>query len=682
MAEELRLALLGELQITRGGAPLSGFVSNKAQALLCYLAVTGRMYQRPALAGLLWGHMPEDKASASLRVALSNLRKLVGPHLLTTRQTAALDRERPYWLDVQALQSGAANGGCEQLSAAVELYRGDFMAGFYVHDAPAFEKWVLGQRERLRTLVSRALHSLVTHHIARGEYEASIDFAARTLALEPWREEAHRQMMLLLARAGQRSAALAQYKTCRRFLAQELEVEPSPETAALYERVKASALARPHNLPPEPTPFIGREEELAAISRRLADPGCRLLTVVGVGGIGKSRLAIQTARLAAEQVRMFLHGVTFVPLAGVESADLLVSAIANALNFSFHGRKSPERQLLNYLREKEMLLLLDNYEHLLPETTLLVDILRQAPDVKLMATSRERLNLREEWLFDVEGLLCPANDTTFLGRGSLRQHPVGLDDDGEIERLRTFDALRLFEASARRVQWRFSIAEERQAVVQICRLLQGLPLAIELSAEWLKTLSCNQIVQGIERSLDFLATSLHNVSPRHRSMRAVFEHSWQLLSETERGVLRELSVFRGGFTREAAREVAGASLPVLASLVDKSLLRLSPSGRYELHELLRQYAADKLRRAEKLATMPQARDAARDRHCEYYAAFIKRQEPDLGGARAVEALAAIETEIENVRAAWRWAVAQARIKEINHSLEGLSRYYLLAGPFR
>ncbi|MCP4288070.1 MAG: AAA family ATPase [Gammaproteobacteria bacterium] len=243
----------------------------------------------------------------------------------------------------------------------------------------------------------------------------------------------------------------------------------------MYERIKDSRAIPAHNLPPPPTPFIGREEELAKLRRYLANPDCRLLTVSGLGGIGKSRLALQAAgSVAAETARFFLHGVWFISLVGVESAELLVSAIANALNLAFHGQTPAKTQLLNYLREKEMLLLLDNYEHLLPQTGLLSRILVQAPAVKLLVTSRQRLNLREEWLFELEGLPYPIGDEAGVDR----------------EQLQTFSAVRLFESSARRAHRYVPLAEVRQDVIRVCQLVGGLPLALELAASRLRTLTC------------------------------------------------------------------------------------------------------------------------------------------------------------------------------------------------
>lgn len=411
-----------------------------------------------------------------------------------------------------------------------------------------------------------------------------------------------------------------------------------------------------HNLPPQPTSFVGREEELIKIDSRLKDPACRLLTLVGVGGIGKTRLALQAALQATEEKdRAFSHGVYFVSLAPLGSVDLLVSAIAGSLNLSFHDRAAAKTQLLDYLRTKEMLLVLDNFEHLLEGAGLLVEILEYAPGVKLLITSRERLNLRWEWLLEVKGLAFP--------------------EDSQLAAMEDYSAIRLFLQSASRVLPDFS-GEERPFVIRICRFLGGMPLGIELAAAWTQVFSCQEIAQGIESNLDFLASSVRDIPERHRSLRAVFDHSWNLLSEEERWAFRRLSVFRGRFRKEAAGGVADASFPILLALARKSLLSRDLTGRYEVLEVVRQYAEEKLKE------IPQERDRTHNLHCRYYAQFLSRREELLKGERLQEALEEIGQEIENVRAGWRWAVDHRNENEIDESLESLFTFYEVRSWFQ
>jgi predicted ATPase/Tfp pilus assembly protein PilF len=429
---------------------------------------------------------------------------------------------------------------------------------------------------------------------------------------------------------------------------------PSEEIAQPGDREKAPPARIPQNLPSQPTPFIGRTRELAHLNDLLDKPSCRLITLVGPGGVGKTRLSLAAA---AARIDSFPHGAYFVPLAALSSPDFLVSAIADSLRFSFYGRGDPRAQLLDYLREKQMLLLLDNFEHLLEGAMLVGDIVRHAPEVRLLVTSRERLNLTGEWAVEVEGLPVP--------------EAVEGDD------LEQYDAVQLFMQSARRARSDFTLSEDqRPSMVRICQLVEGMPLAIELAASWVRALSCGEILEEIEPGIGFLASSMRDVSERHRSVRAVFDHSWELLSEEERTVLARLSVFRGGFRRDAARQVAEALLPVLSVLVGKSVLRRDPSGRYEMHELLRQYAEEKLR------DTPGQPEGVRNLHSNYYAGFVHEREEILRTEADREALHTIAGEIENIRAGWSCAVENGTSERIIQYSAGLYLFYEATSRFR
>jgi predicted ATPase/DNA-binding SARP family transcriptional activator len=672
-ASKLCLKLLGGIQITNGQLPVTGFVSRKAQVLLCYLAVTGRPHTREALAGLLWGEMPETDAKMNLRQALANLRKLADPHLVITRQTVAFNQQNPYWLDVETFTRCLEEVQWQQnqpitaelatsLAEAVALYQGDFLEGFHVGDALAIEEWMLGLRERLRELALQGLYALSTYHLTRREYAAGLDYTTRLLALDPWREEAHRQLMLLLARNGQHNAALAQYRTCCRMLAEELGVEPMAETTALYKRIQAMPATPVVNLPPQPTPFLGRTEEIEQITCLLADPACRLLTLVGPGGVGKTRLAIQAAAEAGES---FLEGVYFVPLVSTHAPDSLAPALAEAIGFSFQEQGNPNEQLLNYLEGKEILWILDSFEHLLDGVTLLVDILERAPDVKIMVTSRERLNTSWEWLFEVQGLTFPPLEVI------TRTEPEPVP--AEIE---SYSAVQLFIQSAQRLQAGFSLTEaDKPTVARICQFLAGLPLGIELAASWIRLLSCEEIAHEIERNLDFLITSTPHVSARHRSMRAVFAYTWNLLSEEEKRVLRQISVFKGGFCREAATQITEATDLVLSALIDKSLLRRLADGRYDMHELWRQYAT------ERLAEQPVENETIQQRHSQYYAEYLRRRQSSLRECKK-EIMAEIGAELGNLQAGWQWVMVGNSVTEIEQYTEGLGAFYKCRNRFQ
>jgi predicted ATPase/DNA-binding SARP family transcriptional activator len=680
MPAKLELSLLGTVAITLNGDRVSGQLPAKSQALLGYLAITGGRHSREKLAGLLWGDTPEDRAKASLRKSLSGLRKLFEGALIITRQTVAFNQASDYWLDVEAFESALAKEDAhpETLQAvceAVELVRGEFLEGFSVRQAVAFEEWVLAERERLRQLVIQALHRLSVACADRGEIATAIEYTNRLLTLEPWQEEAHRQLMTLLARSGQQSAALAQYETCRQILAEELGVEPLPETQALYHRLRTRREASPHNLPPQTTPFVGRQAELAQIAHHLGRADCRLLTLIGAGGIGKTRLALQAAGQAPDA---FADGVYFVPLARIASSEFLVPTIVEAIDCPLSGKADPKRQLLNYLQPKEILLVLDNFEHLLSSPggndsgrDLVLEVVRTAPKLKLLVTSRERLNLQVEWILTLQGLPCPPPETAF----------------GE----ETFEGVELFVQCAHRVRPEFGLSAEWPEVVRICGLLDGMPLGLELAATWVSIMPCAEIVQELSQGLDLLSTTLHDVPARHKSLEAVFDHSWQLLSGPERAAFKRLSVFRGGFDRQAAEQIAGASLATLAALVSKSLLRVVSPGRYDMLEPLKQYAAAKLaetpaedeglqdRHSDHDASLP---GSVRQRHARYYLSLAERAEQALQGQEQLAWLGRMEAEYDNLRTALGWTLAgQGESAALGLQLAGtLGQFWEMRSP--
>jgi DNA-binding SARP family transcriptional activator/predicted ATPase/Tfp pilus assembly protein PilF len=686
MSSGLSLTLLGGLRIMLDGEPVERLLTSKAAVLLAYLAVTGRPHRRTALASLLWGETAEEKAQASLRTALSTLNRAFPSYLHVTRQTVALDPARPAWVDASAFEQGveqalgeaAAGRGtlsraqAQGLRQALALYEGDFLASCPVYDAPEFEEWLAGERERLRQLAWQAMYVLAAHYKELGAYQRGIEVARRLLALEPWNEESHRQLMGLLALNGQRSAALAQYESCCRVLAAELGVAPTRKTTILYEQIQSGQVqprpapvstAEPpvlrHGLPRQMTPFVGRKEELTQLKELLLDPTYPLVTVVGPGGVGKTRLALA----AAEQVSPhFSDGVCFVPLAGLGGADawasaaagpfpdsasaepILAWAIARALEFSFSGRGSPQEELVAYLRRKDKLLILDNAEHLLPASNLVLALLREAPGCALLATSRERLNLQAEYLVRLGGMRFPDRA-----------------DDPEAAH---YSGVQLFAERAARAGGGFSLTRDNLPdVVRICQLLDGLPLGIELAATWVERLVCASIADTIVRKLDLLETSLHDVPERHRSLRAVLLGSWDLLPLPERCLLAGLSVFRGRFSAAAAQAVTGGSSAELASLEARSLLRQESPGYYTLHELLRQFTAEQLGAEEQ---------AVAGRHSDYYLEFVGQREKMLSGRAGKRTLDEIRGEADNIRQAWLWAVAHSRFAAVDRALDTLS----------
>lgn len=389
------------------------------------------------------------------------------------------------------------------------------------------------------------------------------------------------------------------------------------------------------------TSFVGRENEICEIIDRLNYPLCQLLTLVGPGGIGKTRLALEVAR----QIGHTYHdGVNFVPLQPLQSIAHIPSTVLHVLGLSINQRDDPLQKLLDYLHERQLLLIFDNFEHLIDGAELISRLLENAPDLHVLVTSREPLKLHEEWQWIVKGLDFPA--------------------DSSIETNEVYSAIQLFTERTQQIRPDFDLDLHRSAVIRICQLVDGMPLAIELAANWTKSLTCDAIAEAIQHGIDFLTSREQNIPERHHSIRAVYNHSWRLLFEEERRIFERLSVFRGGFTREAAEQVDGARLETLASLVDKSFIRQDANGRYDIHELLRQYGAEQLEKADNTADIV-------NRHLAFYADYVRRCEPELKGQGQLNALNKIEADFENIRSAWLHAVKQNEYALIDRMIEPL-----------
>jgi predicted ATPase/DNA-binding CsgD family transcriptional regulator len=396
------------------------------------------------------------------------------------------------------------------------------------------------------------------------------------------------------------------------------------------------------SFPAPSTSFVGRRRELADIAARLSSPACRLLTLVGPGGIGKTRLAMEAAQHA-----IYPDGVYFVSLQSLTSSEGILPGIDDSMPFSFQGPRDLKTWLLGYLYDRQALLVMDNFEHLPDGAAMLSDILDTAPGVTLLVTSRERLRLREEWVLEVPGLDMPESDT-----------PDAPED---------FSAVRHFMQSALKAGYAVRDSD-MPFVIRICRLVDGCPLGIELAAAWTRSLTCQQISHELQSSLDLLEASFGNAEPRHRSLRAVLEPTWARLTQAEQDVFMRLSVFHGSFTPEAAARVAGATLRVLTGLVEKSLVKRPNGGRYTMQELMRRFGVEKL---EASGMGRRTRDA----HSAYYAGFLEQVWTRLNSSQPDEALAEMDAEQDNLRAAWDWMVRCGKVAEIEASVDSLWLYY-------
>ncbi len=712
----LSFSLLGHLRVTVDGKP-ARFATDYVRALLAYLVVEaqpeGRVYPRTTLAALLWPEQPEPVARHNLRQALLHLRQALRdfeelPRVLEISAKTLQFNVRIVAVDVHHFQQHVAACAAHShttpiqcptcilhLQQAADLYQGEFLHALFLKGSQPFEEWALYMREQLHRQAVQTFHTLTVYHAAVGAYEQMQHYATRQLALEPWREEAHRQLMQAFVLSGQGSAALAQYAVCRRILLEELGEMPSPETTALYEQIKTGTFGRstkvdkvnsdqewsivlspmalsqgqrrtgppPHNLLAQLTPLADVNAELAEISARLQQPEIRLLTLVGTGGMGKTRLALAAAKqivddqLTVEDSNInhrFADGVFFVSLAPLTDPATLATTIATTLSLNIYG--DPHQRLIHYLRDKCLLLILDNFEHLLEGAEIVVAILQAAPLVQIMATSRQRLGVRGEHLYVVQAL--------------------DYAPDAPLTMALTSSSVRLFEQSAEQAQTSFKVnTENLSAVLRICQLVQGMPLGLELASAAVGTLPLNVIATEIAQSAAFLAVDWREVPERQRSMRAVFDWSWRLLDDEERRVLRQLSVFRDGFTHDAAQAVTGAPWAVLGRLVHKSLVfwdeRQGANGRYTIHELLRQLAAAQLSADESTDVETQ--------HSQFYLSYVAARAIRLARHEPQQASEEIRSELDNIRQAWSWAATHACIAELDQAAFGWWQFCILAG---
>lgn len=696
-----KLFLFGPPRFEQDSQPLT-MSRRKVAALLIYLAVTRQPHSRDALATLFWPGSDQRTARANLRRTLYRLNQVVGDDLLAVSpDTISLNPQANLWLDVDMFQMHVnaclpAQHPAEELEAAclsrlaeaASLYRDDFMAGFTLTDSPGFDEWQFFQTESLRQMLAGVLEQLVVTHKNQADFEQAIPYARRWLSLDPLHEPAHRHLMQLYAGSGQQAAALRQYQECVRLLDEEFGVPPEPETTALFESIKtgrgdsSAAIAAqpdhavteagryapttPHNLPPQPTLFAGRHAELDALAQLLVKPGTRLITIVGAGGMGKTRLALAAAERILNRKQagpltaspyLFSDGFFFVPLALLNCAGQIIPALAQALSFPLksNSRRSAQQQILDYLRHKRLLLIFDNFEHLLDGVGIVVNILQSAPSVRILTTSRERLKLHEEHVFSIRGL--------------------DFADDAAEQPSALHEAAEFFLQSAGRITADFTATHsEWPALFEICRLTEGMPLALELAASWVDVLPLTEIAAEIQRNLDFLETELRNIPKRHRSMRAVFDASWQQMNEAERNLFAQLTIFRGGFNRTAAQKITGASVRMLVKLTGKSLLQYDRArDRYFAHELLRQYGF------EKLTANPALEATVWKGYSAYYCGWLGQIKDELRGPGQRPVMSRLIEENANILAAWEWAAAQGRLELLGPALDTLGLFFEAQG---
>ncbi|MEM7332267.1 MAG: tetratricopeptide repeat protein [Chloroflexota bacterium] len=665
---QLQLKLLGSPLIERHNVQAQ-MSTRKTTALLIYLAMTQQAHHRELLMRLFWPESDSKRGRASLRRALADIKKSIGDGWLIVEQDRiGLNLTANVSVDVWQFQQFIQSQERKKSIEAIELYRADFLDGFGLRDAPEFDEWQFFERETLRQQFAQGLDALIQWHIDEGAFEQAVPYSRKRVTLDPLHEPAHFQLMYLYSESGQRTAALRQYEQCQQLYESELGIKPSPATRELYKQIKANRTQTPaptlsrlqqksHNLPTLSTSFVGRETELDQIIGTFDKPEVRLLTLFGLGGVGKTRLALQVAQT---YINTFKDGVWFIDLVAVRSSYSFISTIADTLNLSLRGVDSLQEQLQATISNKEMLLLFDNFEHLASNALKISALLQHAPQLKIIVTSRVVLNLAEEWLYEVGGLAYPATTSIPEWADSVLPNNYG-----------RYNAVQLFTQRARQLQHNFYLPLQQTDVIQICQHVEGLPLALELAAALIRQMNCAQIAEAIKENLDFL-TSLHvNTTERHRSIRAVFEYSWQMLSSAEQTALAKLSVFRGSFSYDAALAIVDVPRFTLYGLINKSLLRISRSGRYDTHELLRQFAAEKLNSPE----------SVQEQHMQYYTTLLAENENALFGGEQTLTLALIHEEIENVYEAWLWAAQNGRFAILNNAFHSLYNYHAMRGLY-
>lgn len=666
-----KLYLLGAFRLESATGAIS-LPSRKVQSLLAYLVLHREEHAREKLATLLWGDSPDSQARDSLRTALKHLRQHISADILIAdRETVGINPDFPMWVDAKEFEgvnpqsevSAAAQSQLGNHKSQIELYRGDLLEGFY-------DEWILPERERLSNLYLGGLLRLAHQARLHGEFAAAIEWANRVVAVDPANERAYQDLMYCYHALGDRGAALKQYDACVRALREELGVEPSQETISLYDEIKQaggvppSGKSRSTNLPTPLTSFIGRDKELTQITGLLDTS--RLVTLTGPGGVGKTRLAIQAANKLG---RKFRDGVFWVGLVGLADENLIPLEIAQSLNLRELAQEPLLESLKTHLKSRQVLIVLDNCEHLIRGCAMYAEqLLAACPELKILATSIESLGLFVETAWQVPSLPLPESQRSL-----------------SLQELQEFASIELFTERARTVNSRFALTDQNsKSVAQICRCLDGIPLAIELAAARIKVLSVDEIAARLDDRFSLLTAGSRTAIPRHQTLRATINWSYDLLTEAERILFCRLAVFAGGFTLEAAEAVCNDEalkrnevLDVLGRLADKSLVIVEQESpgegtRYRLLETIRQYALERL--IERGET-----PAIRMRHLEYYLVLAEESEPYIYGSETAAWFRRLDKEIDNIRAAIEWSTSAGRADAALRILGALVYFWFAHG---
>ncbi len=642
----LTLRLLGSFQASVGTTPIEDFPTDKVRALLAYLAVEfAHEHPRTHLATLLWGDWDEKSAKANLRKSLFRLRKALGSsaeNCLTITRTSVQFHAESAEIDLYKFTQLSQSDDLADLSRAVDLYGGDLLAGLEIWDAPTFNEWLTVQREQLHQQFLQLLYQVGELHLAQEDYVAAQAVVTRQLALEAWREGAHRQLMRVYLGLGQRAEALAQYERCVAALEQELGAATSAETEELASAIRGEQLLTTHlhHFAAPQTPFVGRIADLNRLIARLNTPNTRLITLIGTGGIGKTRLAIEAITRSLGNRPAY-----FLPLHAVTTQEGIWQLLGEQLGIKANRHSKITDEVLAFLRDRAPLLVFDNYEQLLPNTRCIEQLLTHAPDVQILVTSRAPLHLRAEWRLPLEGLEVPPSD--------------GAD-------IADFPAVQLLLTTGQQVRPTLELsAENAPHINRICRYLAGMPLALEMAGSWLALYTPELLADQIEQNLDLLVATRGDMPERHRSLRAIFDYALAQLGSAERTLLTQLTVFQGTFSLTAVLTILRASPLALNTLIDHALLQRQGNDRFGLHPVLRAFLE---------GAIP---TAIEQNHARYYLQHIAATDP----ANIAETVNDISLNLANVRAAWTWAITQGEEMLLDTALDGLLAYYEYRGSY-
>lgn len=692
------LKLLGKVLLRQGDETIS-LSQRRTLLLVTYLLCHDTWQPREDIQLLFWPDDDARQGGNKLRQLIHRTKQESYAEPIEVREDA-VRLELPN--DIHQFRTAFANN---QWQDALKLYRGELLDGMQAKGLDSYQEWLDAERSDLKQLWREASLQFSVVLGNSGQHAEAAQFLKAVLDTDYLDEDVLQAYLQHLSYSEQRSLAVKSYQEFKTQLWDELQLEPLEETQQLFESIKAlpekpksieiqkTELTEPE-VPIQPealevqaatltsstptiveakstllgitpsfnTPFVGRDIELAELTSGLQDDNCRLQTLLGFGGVGKTRLAVEIFQQADKH---FVDGAVFVALSGISSdkestkeklVPLVASAILQALSIEQTAQQSTDallQRLFTTLRHQQMLIVLDNFEHVMPATELIIELLEAAPQVKVLVTSREALGLYNEHLFDISGLASPP-----------------LDD---VENIEIYDAVQLFIRSARRVKADFVITENSKvAVAEICNLLQGSPLALELAAAWVRLMPPREIVEELSRNLDILESNYPDLPQRHRSLEAIFEHSWELLSLEEQKTLQRLAIFEGGFSKDAAVNVTGASLRSMFSLVNKSLLKRDETGRFSKHLVVEQYSKQRLLGDETLY------QELAGKHAEYYRQWtIECIEKNPQSTWIEE----ISENYSNIESALKWAESSGNSEQLLRVTRAVTQFWTIRGHY-